>query len=252
MTSKTDMGDNMQARNGAFALRGLGRVGFGARVCALAIGLMVLAAAGQPAQAAAAEQQALVDKAAQTILDFKAHPDMTWFRDHLPDAKAVMIVPVLVKAGFIFGGSGGHGVLLVRGKDKKAGWSHPAFNFTGSITFGLQIGAEAAQIVLMIMSQRGIEAMLSTEFKLGADISVAAGPVGAGAQAATTDVLAFSMAKGLFGGLTIEGAVIEPSGDWNSAYYGKTIGTRDIVIRRKARNKGADALRAALAKGKKG
>jgi lipid-binding SYLF domain-containing protein len=163
-----------------------------------------------------------------------------------------MIVPVLVKAGLIFGASGGHGVLLVRGKKKGDGWSYPAFNFTGSVTFGLQIGAEAAQVVLMIMSDRGINAMLSTEFKLGADISVAVGPVGAGAQAATTDVLAFSMAKGLFGGLTVEGAVIKPSGDWNSAYYGKPVDMGDIVIRRKAKNAGADALRAALAKRKKG
>ena len=215
------------------------------RGCLAAAGLSLLVAANSPAQAAS-EQQQLVDKATQTIKDFKAHPDMTWFRDHLPNAKAVVIVPVLLKAGFIFGGSGGHGMLLVRGKDGKS-WSYPAFNFMGSVTFGLQIGGEAAQIVLMIMTDKGVNAMLSTELKLGADVSLAAGPIGAGAAASTTDVLAFSMDKGLFGGLTIEGAVIKPRDEWNAAYYCKAIDTVDIVIRHGASNPGANSLRAAIA-----
>ena len=214
--------------------------------CLAAAGVAALLGATGPVQAAS-EQQELVDKATQTIKDFKAHPDMTWFRDHLPNAKAVVIVPVLLKAGFIFGGSGGHGMLLVRGKDGQ-GWSYPAFNFMGSVTFGLQIGGEAAQIVLMVMTDKGVNSMLSTELKLGADVSLAAGPIGAGAQVATTDVLAFSMDKGLFGGLTIEGAVIKPGGEWNQAYYGKPVDTVDIVIRHEASNPGANALRAALAR----
>ncbi|MEM7221335.1 MAG: YSC84-related protein [Pseudomonadota bacterium] len=218
--------------------------GKGRRLWLAGLSALLLTAA-QPVQAAS-EQQELVDKATQTIKDFKAHPDMTWFRDHLPNAKAVVIVPVLLKAGFIFGGSGGHGMLLVRDNDG-TGWSYPAFNFMGSVTFGLQIGGEAAQVVLMVMTDKGVNSMLSTELKLGADVSLAAGPIGAGAQAATTDVLAFSMDKGLFGGLTIEGAVIEPGAEWNQAYYGKSVSTRAIVIERMVANAGADALRAAIA-----
>ena len=102
----------------------------------------------------AADARDLVDKAKRTIENFKADPDMGWFRDNLPDAQAVMVVPVLIKAGFIFGGSGGHGVVLWR--DAASGrWSYPSFTFMGSITFGLQIGGEAAEVVLMIRSDKG-------------------------------------------------------------------------------------------------
>ena len=213
-----------------------------------AFGLTFLAAAaGVPAQAqAASEQQDLVNKATKTVEDFKAHPDMTWFRDQLPNAKAVVVIPVLLKAGFIFGGSGGHGVLLALDKDDGS-WSYPAFNFMGSVTFGLQIGGEAAQVVLMVMTDKGVNAMLSTEFKLGADASLAAGPVGAGAQAATADVLAFSMNKGLFGGLTVEGAVIKPRDSWNEAYYNKPVDTVDIIVKRSVSNNAADKLRGTIA-----
>jgi lipid-binding SYLF domain-containing protein len=195
----------------------------------------------------AADARALVDKAKQTIEDFKADPDMGWFRDNLPDAKAVMVVPVLIKAGFIFGGSGGHGVVLWR--DEASGrWSYPSFTFMGSVTFGLQFGGEAAEVVLMIRSDKGRRALLAREFKLGGDASVAAGPTGAGAQLATADVLAFSRTKGLFGGLTVEGAVIEPKEKWNHAYYGQAVSVEDVLIAQRASNPQADALRQAIAR----
>ena len=109
------------------------------------------------------------------LLDSYRPSSLILFRDNLPDAKAVMVVPVLIKGGFIIGGSGGHGVVLWR--DGASGrWSYPSFNFMGSITFGLQIGGEAAEVVLMIRSDKGRRALLSREFKLGGDVSVAAGP----------------------------------------------------------------------------
>lgn len=203
-----------------------------------------------PARAGAqdpGEVQALVDKATATVRDFWADPDMTWFRDHVADAKAVMVIPVLLKAGFILGGSGGHGALLWRDPASGA-WSYPAFTFMGSVTFGLQIGGEAAEVVLMIMTERGKDALLSREFKLGADVSVAAGPTGAGASAATADVLAFSRSKGLFGGLTVEGAVIEPRDSWNQDYYGRPLSPSDILVKRAASNPGADPLRRIVAR----
>ncbi len=190
--------------------------------------------------------QELVDKATKTVEDFKADPDMTWFRDNVDDAKAVMVVPVLLKAGFIFGGSGGHGALLWHDEPSDT-WGYPAFYFMGSVTFGLQIGGEVAEVVLMAMTEKGRDAFLSTEFKLGADVSVAAGPVGAGAKAATTDVLAFSRDKGLFGGLTIEGAVISPRSEWNQEYYGRSASPSDILVRRNVQNPGANQLRIAIA-----
>ncbi len=211
----------------------------------LALAAFLLAPAGAAADEAS-EASELVDKAKQTVEDFKADPDMTWFRDNLPDAKAIMVVPVLLKAGFIFGGSGGHGALLWH--DEASGqWSYPAFYFMGAATFGLQIGIEAAEVVLMIRSERGKRALLSTEFKLGGDVSVAAGPTGAGAQVATTDVLAFARTKGLFAGLTVEGAVIEPRAEWNEAYYGKAVTPEDILVKQSVRNAQADPLRQAVA-----
>jgi lipid-binding SYLF domain-containing protein len=216
---------------------------------ALAVAWFALApAAIAPAFADdAADARETVDKARQTIEDFKADPDMGWFRDNLPDAKAVMVVPVLIKGGFIIGGSGGHGVVLWR-DDASGRWSYPSFNFIGSVTFGLQIGGEAAEVVLMIRSDRGRRALLSREFKLGGDVSVAAGPTGAGAQVATADVLAFSRTKGLFGGLTVEGAVIEPKDKWNKAYYGKAASAEDVLIAQNVSNPQADPLRLAIAR----
>ena len=227
------------------------RSGRGIRALSLALvvaGLTLAPAAITPVVADdAADARELVDKAKQTIENFKADPDMGWFRDNLPDAKAVMVVPVLLKAGFIFGGSGGHGVVLWRDPDSGS-WSYPSFTFMGSITFGLQIGGEAAEVVLMIRSNKGRRALLAREFKLGGDASVAAGPTGAGAQIATADVLAFSRTKGLFGGLTVEGAVIEPKDDWNKAYYGQAVSVEDVLIAQRVSNPHADPLRQAIAR----
>ena len=227
------------------------RLRHGVRALSLAlvlVGLALAPATITPAVAGdASDARALVEKAKQTIENFKADPDMGWFRDNLPDAKAVMVVPVLLKAGFIFGGSGGHGVVLWRNPDSGQ-WSYPSFTFMGSITFGLQIGGEAAEVVLMIRSDKGRRALLAREFKLGGDASVAAGPTGAGAQVATADVLAFSRTKGLFGGLTVEGAVIEPKDKWNEAYYGQAVSVEDVLIEQRVSNPHADPLRQALAR----
>jgi lipid-binding SYLF domain-containing protein len=194
-----------------------------------------------------ADAQQQVNKAEATFKRFVADPDMTWFRDHLRDAKGFLIVPEQVKGGFIIGGSGGAGVLVGRG-ERGGSWSYPAFYNMGSASIGLQIGAQVAEVVLMIMTDRGMDAMYSTEFKLGADASVAAGPVGAGAQAATADVLAFARSKGVFGGVSLEGAVIASQDDWNTAYYGREVRTLDIVERRRVSNAGADALRRTVAR----
>ncbi len=188
------------------------------------------------------DAQALVLQSSASFNSFMADSNMTWFRKNAHRARALFIVPQMIRGGFIVGGSGGSGVLLAR--DSKTGkWSYPAFYTMGSISIGLQIGADASEIILMIMTEKGLNAMLSTEFKLGADVAVAAGPVGASAKAQTADVLAFGRSKGAFGGLSIEGAVIAPRNKWNSAYYGKPVGPVDVLIRRTVQNPQADALR---------
>jgi len=194
----------------------------------------------------------LVVEAQKAFQDFVADPNMGWFRDNLNKAKGILIIPQLIKVGFIFGGTGGSGALVGR-DDKTGAWSYPAFYTMGSVTFGLQIGAAADQVMLMVMTQKGVDRLLTSSFKLGGDISVAAGPVGAGmgAKGVTADVIAFSRSKGIFGGLTIEGAVIATRDKWNSEYYGKTVSPRDILILRNVNNKQANNLRAAVKKAAK-
>ena len=191
------------------------------------------------------ELHKIVNNAHTSLQNFISDPSMGWFRSYIKNAKAVFIVPQLVRAGFIFGGSGGSGILLAR-DDRTGSWSDPSFSSMGSVSWGLQLGVEAAEVMLMVMTTKGLDSMLSTKFQLGADASVAAGPVGAGAQAATVDILAFSRTKGLFGGLTIEGAVITSRDKWNSTYYGQTVRPVDILVSREVSNVNATALRRTL------
>jgi len=208
--------------------------------------LMLAFALGACTSATEDEQQALVENANASAKRFSADPNMAWFREHLDDAEGLLIIPTSIKGGFIIGGSGGSGVMLARRPDIE--WSYPAFYTMGSVTFGLQIGGEVQEIVLVIMSKAGRDAMLTNDFKLGADISVAAGPVGAGAKAQTADVLAFSRTKGgLYGGLNLEGAVIATREGWNRAYYGEGVRAIDILVTGTASNPGADPLRETVA-----
>jgi lipid-binding SYLF domain-containing protein len=190
------------------------------------------------------EQRELVTKAQTTLSNFAADPDLSWFRNNVPSARGVLIVPTVVRAGFIFGGSGGSGVLLAR--DSAQGWSYPAFYTLGSVSFGLLAGADVAEVILMVRSDKGMDAMLSNSFKLGTDVSVAVGPVGAGAQVATSDILAFSRAKGVYGGLSLDGSVITVRDSWNAAYYGREVRPVDILVSRVVVNPQADPLRATL------
>lgn len=192
------------------------------------------------------DTQALVDQSTILMKSFGDDPEMTWFRSNVQYAKAVFIVPQMLKAGFFVGGSGGSGALLSR--DMKTNvWSYPVFYSMGAVSFGLQIGGEASEVVLMVMTDKGMDSMLSTSFKLGADVTVAAGPMGQGAKAATADILAFARSKGAFMGISIEGAIIKPRHKWNAAYYKQDVSPADIIIRNLASNPQADALRTAVA-----
>ncbi len=192
-----------------------------------------------------ATAEALVDAATTSVNTFTIDPDMKWFRDNMSNAKGVLIVPQLVKGGFIFGGSGGSGVLLAKGDGNI--WSDPAFYTMGSGTVGFQIGVEVSEIILMVMTDKGVDALLTSSLKLGGDVSIAAGPIGAGAKAQTADILAFSRTKGIYGGVNIEGAVLKIRNDWNHDYYGRDTAPRAILIERSATNSHADELRKAVA-----
>jgi len=162
---------------------------------------------------------------------------MTWFREHAKEAKGMMICSQVVKAGFIFGGSGGRCVLVVKGEK---GWNGPAFYTTGTASAGFQAGVQESQIIGLLMTQKVIDSLMSSEFKLGGDASVAAGPVGAGAAATpNASIIYYSRSKGLYGGVDITGAVLKPSEDYNTAYYGKPVTPIDIIAKGTAHTKEA-------------
>lgn len=208
--------------------------------------LIVLTATAARAQDFSKPEE-LVLKGEAVFKSFMADPNLGWFRDNVSKAKGIFIVPQMLRGGFFIGGSGGSGALLAQ--DRKTGkWSYPAFYTMGSVSFGMQIGADSSEIILMVMTDKGMEAMLSTEFKLGGDVSLAAGPVGASAKAQTVDILAYGRSKGAFVGVAIDGAVIAPRYEWNNSYYGKDVLLADILINQTVSNPQADNLRAALPK----
>lgn len=193
------------------------------------------------------EAQALVDKARGTFDIFVADQGMTWLHEHLKEAKGVLIIPQMLKAGFFLGASGGSGVLLVR-DDSTRMWSDPAFYNIGSVSLGLQIGASAAEVVMLLMTQNAVDALLTTRIKLGGDVSAAIGPVGAGAAAKgiMADIISFAKTKGAYIGLSVEGAVIDTADSVNSAYYGKQVMPADILIKHEVSNPKSSGLRSAL------
>ena len=197
------------------------------------------------------KQQGYVDNALVTFRSFMADKQMEWLHKNLKDAKAVLIVPNLLKAGFVWGGSGGNGVLVVR--DEKTGeWSQPAFYSIGSVTVGLQIGGESAEVIMVVRTQKALDALFTTEFKLGGDTSIAAGPVGVGAKSAVkTDIVSFAKSKGLFAGLNLEGSMLKVSDDSNKAYYDQAVSPVDIIVKKTVSNPGSDKLREALKKAAK-
>jgi len=196
------------------------------------------------------KQQELVDKATIVIRHMLSDPNMEWARCHLQNAEAIIIFPSIIKGAFLVGGEGGSGVALAR--DKKTGaWSYPAFYTMGSVSFGLQIGGKVSEVLLMVMTQKGSDALLSTSFKLGGDVGIAAGPVGAGVKGKLTDILAFASSKGVFAGISLDGAVISPRNEWNTGYYGKPVSVSDIFIRRTVKNPQADKLCTVVSKIKK-
>jgi lipid-binding SYLF domain-containing protein len=205
-------------------------------------------AATVPAQSS--EQQLLVDKARVTVQELRTDRVVgEAVNNALRTARGVLIFPNLLRAGFVFGGSGGAGTLLAR---QPGGWSDPAFYFSGEGSFGLQLGAEAGKVVFVIQNDGALNKLVNGNVNLGVDLSVAAGPVGGGAGVGVTpnlnaDLLAFSVQQGIFAGAAIKGGIITPLHDWNEAYYGPGATPRAIVIEQRFHNPGAQGLRAALA-----
>lgn len=188
------------------------------------------------------EAHLLVDNSTSSLKQFIADPNMQAFKDLSKRAQGIMIIPQMLRGGLVIGGTGGSGILLARNM-QTGKWQGPAFYTLGSVTFGLQIGAEASQVVMVIMTAKGMNSMMSSSFKLGADVTVAAGPIGRGAKATTADILAYSKAKGAFGGFTVEGAVMQTKDGWNTSYYGVPITPSEILVTAGVVNKHADKIK---------
>ena len=212
------------------------------RVTGATLFVAALTALSAPAALAQAEQQQLVVSSEATLSNFLRDPDMTWLQQNFKRARAVIIAPELLKAGFIFGGSGGRAIVVA--KDAKTGkWSGPVFYAMATASVGFQAGVSVSENVTLVMTEKGFNSLLATSFKMGGDASVAAGPVGAGAKSdIVADLITFSRAKGVYGGLNLDGTVVTASDDWNQAYYGKKVLPPDVLVRGDVHNKGADKL----------
>src|SRR6202789_1419617 len=172
-----------------------------------------------------------MQKSVDVLQSIMSTPDKGIPEEVLSGAKCVVIVPDMLKAGFIFGAKHGRGVASCRTPE---GWSAPAFVSVGGGSWGLQIGVEGIDLVMLIMNDRGLQHLLSSKFELSGEGSVAAGPVGRHASAGTdwmlnTEVLTYSRSKGVFAGLTLEGAVIEQDNDSTRAIYGHHMMFRNIL-----------------------
>jgi lipid-binding SYLF domain-containing protein len=171
-------------------------------------------------------------EAGVVFAEIMAAEDAAIPRAILGKAEGIAIIPSMVKAGFIFGGMRGRGVLSAR---RGNGWSAPTFITLTGGSIGFQIGGQAVDLVLVINNRRGLEHFVGNQFKLGTDASVAAGPVGREAQAATdlqlrAEILSYSRARGLFAGVTINGSTVRADLDANDRFYGKRLTASQIVL----------------------
>lgn len=157
-------------------------------------------------------------------------------RSIMEKAEGIAVFPSLIKAGFIIGAQRGRGILSVRDADSGT-WSAPAFLTITGGSVGAQIGAQAVDLVLVVMNRRGLEQLVANQFKVGADASVAAGPVGRDASASTdiqlrAQILSYSRSRGLFAGVTLNGSTINQDRDANERFYGTAYRTEQIVFER--------------------
>ncbi len=185
-----------------------------------------------------------LDRSVNVLHAIMATPDKGIPEEVLSNAKCIVVVPDLIKGGFVFGGKHGRGVATCRTAN---GWSAPAFVSVGGGSWGLQIGVEDVDLVMLVMNDQGLQHLLSSKFQLTGEGSVAAGPVGRHASAGTdwkmnTEMLTYSRSKGVFAGLTLEGAVVEQDNDSTHAIYGKHLMFRNILSGKATTPRSADAF----------
>jgi SH3 domain-containing YSC84-like protein 1 len=169
--------------------------------------------------------------ATDVLSQMSSAPDKGIPEEVLDHAKCIAVVPHLVKGGFVFGGKHGRGVATCRTAE---GWSAPAFISVGGGSAGLQIGVEGVDLIMLIMNDRGMEQLLASKFQISGEGSAAAGPVGRHASAGTdwkmdTEMLTYSRSKGVFAGLTLEGAVVQQDSDSTESVYGHDVSFKAVL-----------------------
>jgi lipid-binding SYLF domain-containing protein len=177
-------------------------------------------------------QQVTIDGARKVLNDLRHDKEFGNAAQLMRQAKAVFIVPKLVKGGFIFGGEGGNGVLMVH---NRGGWSDPAFYAIGAASFGLQVGLEQSELIMLIMTQKGLEGILHDNFKIGAQAGISVVTLGSGVEGAIggatpPDVVLWSSSTGLYGGLTVDGSVIKSEPNMDSEFYGRPVTPREVLF----------------------
>ena len=195
------------------------------------LALVTMGLAGQPAQAQS-EQQQLVERSRLVLDAFLSDPQFESIRVYVQNAYAVLIIPQMLKGGFLLGANYGTGILLARDPQSGA-WGEPAFYGMG----GGSIGLQSSDMIFTIMNEGALDKLLAHGLKFGADAGVAAGPLGVAVGTGSTlhfgeDVYAWGMSKGLFGGFWLDGSLVLPKNGWNEAYYGRPIQPEEIVRQR--------------------
>lgn len=181
-----------------------------------------------------AELDARIQNANQVLKEIMASPDQSVPEEMIAKAKAIAIYPNVIKGSFIFGARWGRGVVVSR-NPKTGEWGPVAFSTIGGGSWGLQIGGQATDLIFVVLNDRGMNGLLSNNFKLGTDASVAAGPVGRASEIGTdltlsAGMLSYSRNRGLFAGVALDGAILTQDNNSNSAYYGKSIGSKEILL----------------------
>ena len=195
------------------------------------------------------KSDSLVIDSLKTLNILKNREDKRVFLTALQNAAGVAIFPAVYKAGFFVGAEGGNGLVIAR--DTHGNWGYPAFYTLAGGSWGIQFGGQRAGVVLIMRSRKAVEAVLKHQGKAGADLGIALGSIGTGLEGSTTtnlaaDIFAFSDAKGLFGGFSLEGTAIVRRNDLNREYYGADVTPASILIEHARQNARADSLRDAL------
>lgn len=206
------------------------------RTSALLIATLALVLSGcRSAGEFGSEPEQLVARARLTFQSMMSDNQYPGLVDLASRAKAIIIVPNLIKGAFLIGGRGGNAVMLAR--DAQNSWSPPAFYTLGGLSFGLQVGGQTSEMIIAVMTEKGLNAILNRQVTLGGDAGLAIGELGKGVDAATgiglsADMYAFARSEGLFAGISLQGSVIAPRHTWNKQLYGTNATPTGILIQR--------------------